>query len=304
MRKICTGYLLLVAVLCCTGLQSPAQSISTSIDKKEILIGEPIHYRLLFTFPSNDFRVEFNVPDSFPHFEMMAKNKFDSSAQGKFFIVQDMQLTSWDSGSWQIPKLPVIIRRGSGIFNLSAEAIPIEVKYAPEDSTGQLRDIKPVRTVFYIDRTWMYIAAAVLLGLILLFFLIRYLRRRPKKQKEPKHRLSPFDEAMQALASLKNETPDTQEKAKTFYTRLGEIFKQYYSRKRARDFSNQTTAELLRTLNRNNTPEDVVNFISEALQTSDATKFAKYLPPAYETDKCREFVSNAIVRIEKLNKSV
>ena len=296
------GYIFLSAIISCLSLPCIAQSISTTIDRKEILIGEPIHYRLLFTFPSNDYKVEFNVPDSFPHFEMMAKNKFDSAAQGKYFVVQDMQLTSWDSGSWQIPQLPVKIRKGTGVFNLTADAIPIEVKYAQEDSTG-LRDIKPVRTVFYVDRTWIYIAIATVIGLVLLFFLIRYLRKRPKKTRETKYKLTPFEEAMKALDQLKNEKADTQAEAKLFYTTLGDIFKQYYSRKRTRDFSTLTTTELMLALARNDTPEDVISFISEALNTGDATKFARYLPPAYENDKCREFVSNAIVRIEKMNKS-
>ncbi len=295
--------LFLLAVISFYGTATSAQQISTSIDRQQILIGEPIDFRIRFTLPSSAYKVEFNAPDSFPHFEIMEKKKFDSTEKQDFFIVQQFKITSWDSGSWVLPSMAVklVSIADNKSVSLFTDSIPIEVGYAPADSTGQLRDIKPVMEVFYVDRSWLYIAAAVIAGFILLWLLIRYFRRRPKKIKDPyAGKKSAFDEAMAAIAALQAGEIHSQDDAKVFYTKLGDIFKRFYVRKKQINLQNKTTKEILAALRFANVSNNTVGFVETALTTGDAAKFAKYLPPATETEQCKNIVREAITQINDM----
>ena len=298
-------FFFLFFLLFCLSITAFAQSVKTSINTQNILIGEQLQYSLQFTLPSNGYSVQFNVPDSFPHFEIMDKGKFDSvDAANNYLVIQRLKLTSWDSGKWAIPSFAVKIKKLSSgdEYTLNTDQIMIDVGYAPADSSGELRDIKPVMDVFYVDRSWMYIAAAVLLALVLLFFIYRYFKNRPKKQKPLfDEKLSPHEEAMKQLALLKGSSCDTAQEAKIYYTSLSDIFKKYFSRKRQQNLMNKTTGEILLGLKNENLPDPLFSNVAESLRIADAVKFARYIPPSYEVDKSWDFISNAIITIEKIN---
>ena len=295
---------LFIVIFCCGIWQgSSAQSLSTTVSKNNILIGEQIKYRLSFNFPENDYQIEFNVPDSFPHFEILDKRKFDSTHNKGFYIVQDILLTSWDSGAWQIPSLPIKLKKISTnrVYDFASDSFNIKVGYAPADGADTLRDVKPIRGVSFVDDTWIYFAIGMLLALILIYFIWRYFKNRPKKIARPTGKAA-YEEAMSALNKLRQTKIDTQDSAKAFYTALGAIFKQYYQKKSTQNLDNKTTAEVVAMLRRTEPMGLAADFVQEALGTGDAAKFAKYLPAAEENDKCCDFVANAIERIEQLSK--
>ncbi|MCP9751706.1 hypothetical protein [Ferruginibacter sp. HRS2-29] len=279
------------------------QSIQTSIDRKDILIGEPITYRLQFTLPTTTYRIEFNVPDSFPHFEIMDKVKSDSNnARGNYLVLQTLVLTSWDSGSWAIPSFPIKIRNtaDNAVYTLNTDQVLINVGYAKADTTGQLRDIKPVMDVFYFDPFWVYVGIGVVILLVLLFLLYRYIRRRPKRQPPLfNSALSPFEEAMQELKKLAGHASVGSDEAKVFYTMMGNIFKRYYSRKKQQDLLNKTTGEVLLSLKQTNLDASALSGLAEALRRADAVKFAKYVPAEDENRQSLSQVGNTIEQIEK-----
>ncbi len=279
------------------------QSIQTSIDRKAILIGEPIHYKIQFTLPTSSYRIEFNVPDSFPHFEIMDKMKSDSgNAQGNYLVMQNIVLTSWDSGQWRIPSFPVKIRNttDNAEYTLNTDSVLINVGYAKADSTGQLRDIKPVMDVTYFDPFWIFVGAGILIALVLLYLLYRYLKKRPKKEKPLfQSDLSAYDEAMRKLKELASAKLSSLEEAKVYHTSLAEIFKRYYSRKQQRNLLNRTTEDLLLLLKGNGVNTDTLSLIAKALRRGDAVKFAKYIPSGSESEQSLRDIGNGIEKIEK-----
>ncbi|MEP6713567.1 MAG: hypothetical protein ABJA37_14170 [Ferruginibacter sp.] len=277
-----------------------AQSLQTSINKKSILIGEQIKYDLIFTLPTQDYTIEFNLPDSFPHFDIISKIKSDSvDLKGHYLVLQRLVLTSFDSGKWPIISFPIKIKNAASDYTLNSDSITIDVGYAPADTSGQLRDIKPVMEVFVIDNTWIYSIIAAVIGLILLYFIYRYFKRRAKKDKPVfKSSLSPFDEAMQSLKKLKSYNLSIAAEVKEYHSALAEIFKKYYSRKDQRNLLNKTTSDILLKL-KENQADVIIPSVAEALRCSDAVKFAKYLPPVGESEKSLEQIKNAIELMEK-----
>src|SRR5580692_6552720 len=83
----------------------PAASINATADKEKIVIGEPFHLQLEVTVPDN---APFAWPglDSLPHFDWLEKGNIDTTAvPGLRTYRQSLTVTSFDSGTWAIPRL-------------------------------------------------------------------------------------------------------------------------------------------------------------------------------------------------------
>ena len=281
-----------------------SQSIETKIDRKDILIGEQINYSLQFTLPSQNFQIEFAVPDSLPHFEILHKSKSDSTDKaGNYLVTQRLVITSFDSGSWTLPALPMKIRNSSNqsVYSLNADPITINVGYMPADSSGSLRDIKPVFKVFYIENDWWIWGIAILLSLIVLFLIIRYFVKKPKKIKEENvSKLSAIEEARQRLDQLKKEEPENLDQLKIFYTSFAETFKTYYGRTYRSKIVNKTTAQTLMDMQQNKIAQDVILETAAQLRLADAVKFAKYKPSYAENKEAIIKMASVIETLHRL----
>ncbi len=275
------------------------QALKTYIDKNRILIGEHIRYEIKLNLASSSYKVNFGIPDSIPHFDIIDQNKYDTvDEHGVYTLRQTILFTSFDSGIWKLPAFPVTISfPNKAPIKAFSDSVLIQVGYSPADSTNELRDIKPVMEVFVVDRTWIYIAIGLLLLLILGIILYRYFKRR--KEKAPpvfSSNLSAYDEAIKALNHLQQSgSPDP----KVFHTTLGEVFKKYYSRKTNRNLMTSTTGDILLLLTSHSKSPEVVSGLAEALRSGDAAKFAKYQPTAPENNQSLSQVKQVIEHLEK-----
>lgn len=298
-KAVIPFWLLLIA---CT---ADAQSLSTTIDRKDILIGEPIHYSLKFVLPGNNFKAQFLVPDSITHFEIMASRSKDTLQGGSLIVRQDLKLTSWDSGRWYIPKLPIKVMPANGTSPYTAytDEIEVNVGYAQEDSTGQLRDIKSVIHVPYVDRSWLLLALGLIVALAIIGFLIWYFVKNKKSAPPLYHSsLSPYDEAIKDLEALKKLNLQQPDDIKKFHSSITDIFKKYFSRKRQKNYMNQTTGDILVSMKAEGSPTETIATLAESLRYSDAVKFAKYLPEANDSLYSIQRMKKAIGFIEEQSK--
>ncbi|MFM6925291.1 MAG: hypothetical protein ACKOU7_07285, partial [Ferruginibacter sp.] len=185
------------------------QTLQTITDKKDILIGEQIKITIKTPLPlnSNALTKWLVLPDSIPHFEIVETGKPDTThfKDDSKAIEQTIIVTSFDSGRWVFPALPVEFAGAAGQApqTVKSDSFYVNVGYTPADSTNELRDIKPIIKVSVIDYFWFYIVAGVLLLLLIAFLLYRYFKK--KKQDAPAtplSKLTPFDEAMAELKNL------------------------------------------------------------------------------------------------------
>jgi len=278
--------------------------VSTTVDKKDILIGEQIRFSVKIIFPTNAYKVNwFSVPDSIAHFEVVERNKIDTSFNSSTTSYeQTILITSFDSGQWNLPQFPVKFQSTQGNVAREAlsEAIGITVGYSPADTTGQLRDIKPIMEVTIEDYTWYYVAGGALLLLLIIYFAGRYLKKRPKKEKPlfTAH-LSAYEEAVAALKILKGYNLQNESQVKPYHVGLGETFKRYVARKQNTRLDNATTGDLLLQMPAAGLNADEVSSLASALRTGDAVKFAKYKPSAVESEESLEKVAAIINRLEQ-----
>lgn len=282
-----------------------APTVKTTVDKTDILIGQQIHYKVETSMPDNTFRLSwFSVPDSFGNFVPILKEKIDSSySNGNLNFSQQIIITSFDSGRQIIPPLALTASTldGDSTFNIYTDSIAINVTYSPADSTLPFHDIK---TIIEVKKTFpLWIWALTAAGIIIIIVLIIYFARRSKKKKETgifESKLSPYDEAMLLLDELQKENLPEKNEIRQYYLRLSDIFKRYLSRKTNSYQMHLTTDELLMELGQLDlSKEKIANFAS-CLTMGNIVKFARYVPPDYENQKCFSETKEMITHINNI----
>ena len=283
--------------------------IKTSVDKRKILIGEQLHYKVSTSMPDNTYRLSwFTIPDSLGHFQVVRQNKIDSSfINGNLNFSQDITLTSFDSGIQVIPSFVLNIEplQGDTTFNLLTDSIPIQVSFSPMDSVKTFHDIKSIIEVKKEWPWWLWavLAAAILLLIFWIRFLVKFFRKKPVSPDLFNSKLAPYEEAMQSLADLQKQQLLQKNEVKEYHIRLSEIFKRYLSRKTKTYKMNLTSDEILMELDDYGPGKEQLFAFANCLRMSSAVKFAKYLPPQNESEKCLEQTKEMITEINKnLNK--
>lgn len=277
---------------------SYGQAMKTYIDRNRILIGEHIRFEIRVNLASADYRVDFGIPDSIPHFDIIDQGKYDTTdADGVYTMRQTILFTSFDSGTWKFPAFPVTISSpDKGAKKFLSDSVLIQVGYSPADSSSELRDIKPVMDVFVVDRTWIYYAIGAILALILIYLIYRYFKTRKKKAPPVfDTKLSAYEEAIKAL----NQLQQSGSEPKPFYSNLSDIFKRYYSRKTNLNLMPDTTSELLIRLKEHSRSTDIVSTAAEVLRFGDAVKFAKFQPSDSENSQAVNLIKQVIDHLEK-----
>ena len=280
--------------------------IKTSVDKKGILIGEQLKYNVQASFPVNTYTLTWlEVPDSFSHFEVVSRGKIDTiESKGLLIFRQTITLTSFDSGIFAIPALPLTFdpATGDSALQLSTDSIPINISYSPLDSTKTFHDIKTIIDVKDEIPWWWWAAGAAILILliVLIIYLVKYFKRPKKPARLFDSKLSPLDEAMKSLDSLQSEQLLYKGEVKQFHTRLSEIFKRYFSRKMEKNMLNLTSSEMLIAVNDTLLSKSDTTMLAGTLRMADAVKFAKFYPHKEESETSLNETRKVIEQIDKL----
>jgi hypothetical protein len=295
-------FLTWVAMLPLTAL-CQAPTLKTTITKNQLLIGEQLQLKIKAEVSLNEYTVDwFVLPDSTGHFDVVDPGKMDTTGSGNTTVLQQtITLTSFDSGSWTTPPFVVAFKRisNSNTTILYADSMPVTVSFAV-DTSMQLKDIKPIFDVRDTWPLWYYLAGAGVVLLVVLLAVLLYFYLSRKKQKiVTATGLSPYNEAIKALAQLQQ--PDTAQAAtvKLYHTKLAEIVKHYVSRKNRVNYRNQTTGELLLHVAAVYPQREMIAMLASLLRYSDAVKFAKYLPGAIENTESFASAKKIIEQMEQ-----
>ena len=306
-KKIPFKFLFALLLTCGCWAVNPAFAqtpvIKSSVDRNQILIGEQILYRVEISFPVNKYRLQwYTPPEDFNHFEIVAKDELDSSANNDINTFgQTMILTNFDSGKQFIPSMPLQLEEveGGKTFTMYTDSILVTVMHSPLDSIQPFHDIKGIIEVKAGWEWWVWalvIGGAILL-LVLIFLLVKKFRKKKTTEEIFASKLSPFEEAVQAISFLENENLLQKQKEKEFHTRLSHIFKRYLSRKMNANKMHLTTGDLLIELTPLDIQKSSVEKIAKTLHMGNAVKFAQFIPPASDSEQCKNVVRETILEI-------
>ncbi|MGV3529909.1 MAG: hypothetical protein ACO1OO_13495 [Flavisolibacter sp.] len=269
-------------------LQLWAQPVVAVADRDSILIGEKIQLHLKAFYDADQKPEWFNL-DTIPHFEIMERSAIDSQkVDDNLILTQTLTLTSWDSGSWNIP--PLRLPQGS------SSAIRIYVGYTPFDVSqpyNDIHDIVDVKTPKTSSWYWYFLAVIILIALAMLLF-------PGKKEKEAGDAPDPgaYARAMKQLREL-DRSGLAEQDVKEFYSKLVDIFRHYLqSGRRIYSFS-RTTTDLAVKLQDLNLPQADYTALVQVLKQSDLVKFARYNPGKKEAETAFDVIHQTINTIEK-----
>lgn len=265
-----------------------AQSVTATVDRTKILIGEKIQLQLKAFIPQNQPLQWFTI-DSIPHFEIMQKMKLDTQMyQDNFILTQTLVLTSWDSGRWNIPPL----RLGSQ----TTGAITIFVGHTPFDVSqpyNDIHDIIEVKTSRPSNWYWYFLGAILLITLIMLLF------PGTKKEKEPQSELDPgaYQKAVKRLRQLNDSNLQATD-VKAYYTELIDIFRWYVQARKGIVSFHRTTNDLAVQLQQLSLSKDDYTQLVQVLRMGDLVKYARYQPHRQENEESFEKIKRSIELIE------
>lgn len=271
--------------------------IKTSVEKDEILVGEPVKVTVEARMPLGQ-KMSWFMLDTIPHFEWMDKGMpvETDGIDGKI-IQHSFTIIGYDTGYWTIPPYTIKVDNK----NYSTDTVGIRVDYdANFNPEENYRDIKETEEVTVDDenkRMWFYFAGG---GLLLLLLLYLFYRNNSAKQVAKNIiPITPYEEALQSLAALRKERPAAADEVKHFYTKLNDVLRNYLSKQYKIPALEETNDEVIVQLRQLSLPAEQFSKTTEALRMADFVKFARYLPAQADNDKALIIIESAIQSLNK-----
>jgi hypothetical protein len=271
-------------------------NVRSNIDRDNILIGETLLLTVEAYTPIGANVVWFNA-DTIPHFEILKNEKLDTvqNIDAKK-LSQHFELTSFDSGQQYIPPFEIVVDNQSYF----TDSIPITVSFAAFDPNEDYRDIKDIIEVKNpsVDHLQWIIGALAIVSLAIIALLWRRKRSATAVKQQQRPALSPYEEAMKALAQLALKNVNNGE-VKSYYSQMNDILRKYVSRKFSVATFERTNEELIIELSGKGIPKDAFISLAQSLRMSDIVKFAKYLPSEEDNKNNLTIVTSSIEILDK-----
>ena len=291
-RKYRLGFLLIIL------LQYTAQSqvlVKARVDKDSILIGETLRISVEARLPMGE-TLAWKIPDSLAHFEWVEKGKPETTdaVDGKK-IVQVLAVTSYDSGYWVIPPIKISVKGKS----YATDTVGVRVVYIPQNPNDDYRDIKPIVDVEAsnkLDKKWIILIAMTVLVIVAIIILLRK-KKSPQQNTAPVSKLSPYEEAIRTLESLRKKLPDEALQMKPFYTDLNDVLRKYLAGSRQWPSAQKTNEEMIHYLRSSGLSQESILPLFQTLRMADFVKFARYQPGKEEHLKNIEEIEKAITTL-------
>jgi len=299
------NYIVSLVLLTLSFQFATAQSVSVkaSIDSSYILIGQPIQLVLEANVPLG-VNVDWFPLDSLPHFEFIDKGKIDTvtTQDGKAFR-QLITITSFDSGRWSIPQLPLKVDNKETL----TDSLTVNVDYSAFDPKQDYHDIKDIIIVDnpYLKYINWFIAGIALIALVLtIYFLRKKVRKyKPSPNTFSDSKLSPLQEALEALQHLQKQPMQSGVDVKNYYTVLNDIVRQFWWRKTSWAARKKTNDELVQQISRTDLPQNEKLDFAQQLRMADAVKFAKYIPSFEENSVAFETTKKSLQSLDGILKN-
>jgi hypothetical protein len=209
-------------------------------EKTKIFIGEPFRVTLELKAVDRSATVQWIIPDTLEHFEWITKDTTD-------LLKRTYTLTSWDSGTWKLEPLQVLVPSNvdGKPVKLYFTAAEIRVEY---DTTGSnlLNDIKPIVEVKDAGEQWIgyVVTAAALIGLLALWLLFRRRRHLTQTSDGVQDTGSSYDQLRAVIAELRTTDWENPLQQKQALARVRSAFRSYLAQSVGTVVAASTTDQL------------------------------------------------------------
>ena len=291
MKKI----LLFVLALALGSLNCRAQddgTLRSRLSRDSILIGDQIEWTIdLQLAPGEGARVSKPGETPVPGVEALGEMSLDTLSQkkGVLNLRGRIILTSFDSGSYVLPPLYVLLARTDGTIDtleyagptLAVNTIPIDTAtFQPYDIKGQIRYPLTFKEVI----PWVGLA---LLAAALIWLLVRWIRLRRQNRDffgKPVVKDPPHIVALRSLEKTRSQKLWQTGKQKQFYTQVTDALRQYIAARYEVPALEQTSAEMFQDLEDKAIDPALTDSLKDLFTTADFVKFAKHAATDQENE--------------------
>ena len=291
MKKI----LLFVLALALGSLTCRAQddgTLRSRLSRDSILIGDQIEWTIdLQLAPGEGARVSKPGETPVPGVEALGEMSLDTLSQkkGVLNLRGRIILTSFDSGSYVLPPLYVLLARTDGTIDtleyagptLAVNTIPIDTAtFQPYDIKGQIRYPLTFKEVI----PWVGLA---LLVASLIWLLVRWIRLRRQNRDffgKPVVKDPPHIVALRSLEKTRSQKLWQTGKQKQFYTQVTDALRQYIAARYEVPALEQTSAEMFQDLEDKAIDPALTDSLKDLFTTADFVKFAKHAATDQENE--------------------
>jgi hypothetical protein len=273
-------------------------SVSTRLDTTRARIGDQLKLHIRVEKPAQT-RVVFPVlADTLTgKIEIVRKGPVDTavSSTGRIVMNQDLLVTVFDTGFFEIPPLSFTVHTGQTQDTLKSIPVNFVILSMPVDTT--IRDIRAnMKAPVNIEEIFPFFLGLIALGLVVIL-IVYWVRKRTRKGPSVSAEVlaEPADViALRELEQLREEKPWINRQVKLYYIRLTEILRIYIERRYHIMALEQTTDEILGSLKKSENVDSSLKRLTSILKLADLVKFAKVIPDLEENtnklDEAVEFV--------------
>ena len=289
-------------------LESIGQEIQTKSDKKQYNIGDVIE--LTFSVPiqkGQHVDLIYNKENS-DTLELQSTKIDTVQNNGKTFLACKQTYMGFIPGVIALGDSVLVrysVDTNETILRLQPAEIEI-LQYQIDTLKTEIKDIKPlVEEPFSIKEILplIYLILGIVALIVGLYFLVKYLRNRPKEDKPQivqKKQIPPHIKALKSLEDLRLKRLSEQGLKKQYYSELSEIVWIYLEERFSITACEMTTEEILEQMKRCSeiSTSDFEN-LKKMFDISDLVKFAKYESDDFADKNAwnvsKDFVNNTTI---------
>ncbi len=275
--------------------------ISSFLERDSALIGEQFEY--IIEINSSESVHSFVPLDDnlFPPSMEVISEKTDSvitESSGKYR--QRYLITSFDSGTYKINTIPVLVNRFTDLDTFFTESRNVVFHMPEVDTSAAIKDIKePLNTPFSLKELLPYApwagGAIILVAIVLLIYFLFF--RKKKEADLAVTSIPAHVKAIKSLNRIREEKLWKEGEVKEYYSQLSDTIRIYIEERFQIPAMESVTWEILENFKKYAwDDESLMELLESLLQLSDLVKFAKEDPAPSENET---HLNNAYIFVEK-----
>ena len=300
-------YLLLLLTFYFLHFTLSAQSVSASLDRDKILLGEQVTLQLNLTGVNPLLFYVANWPqitDTLNHIEIIKRTSIDTiEVNGTNSFQQNFIITGFDSGRWQLGPFNFVLQDKTTGKQITIASPAVYLTVLPVDVSAlktyhPLKDIIEVQTPF----NWIpvIIGAVILIAAVIIFIIIKKRKKKIVVSSKPMLPGTPIQRAMEKLQQLEKQLLNSDVDIKKIHSDIDMTCREYFKETTNVQAMQATTAELFSRMNILIPDTGMRKKMQEIFELNASVKFAKYMPSATQSKTILEQVIDNLQQLDNL----